>query len=94
MGRDTCMRGRIGAVMDSGFQQGFGSLRVQRLSNKLLLHGEACPMTASKPEHQRAKPLESQLGGRREALAVSGQTRIHRESLPAAPCMMSHAPPV
>jgi hypothetical protein len=44
------VRKRTVGVMDSGFQQGFGSLQVQRVSIKLLLHGEACPMTASKPE--------------------------------------------
>jgi len=42
--------------MDSGFQQGFGSLQVQRVSIKLLLHGEANPLTASSQSNQHAKP--------------------------------------
>jgi hypothetical protein len=41
VGRDTRVRVRTIGVMDSGFQQGFGSLRIQRISIKLLLHGEA-----------------------------------------------------
>ena len=71
-------------VLDSGFQQGFGSLQVQSVSNKLLLHGEACPMTASKPEQPTRKAF-------RISLAEGGSARgLWPDSnpsgvLPAAP---------
>src|SRR5579875_1134130 len=39
------------------------------------------PLTRLQPEQPTRKAL-SMLSGRREALAVSGQTRIHRESFP------------
>jgi hypothetical protein len=78
--------------MDFGFQQGFGSLRVQRVSI-MLLHGEACPMTASKPEQPTRK--NSFDGAEEEKRSRSlARPQIHQESLPAALCANLRAPSV